>query len=56
MINELLANAQEELKAYLLSHESDIACEVNDFGDLVNVFIEVLGRKPNLINDPLKGK
>ena len=46
MINELLANAQEELKAYLLSHESDIAHGICDYGDLVNVFITILGRDP----------
>ena len=46
MINELLADTQAELKSFLLAHESDIACEVNDFGDLVNVFIGVLGREP----------
>ena len=48
MINELLADAQDELKAYLLNHESDIAYGINDYGDLVNVFIGVLGREPEL--------
>lgn len=34
-----------QLREYLTFHEEDIACEINDFGDLADLFVEVLGRK-----------
>ncbi len=39
----------ELLKKYLLSHESDIAHEINDFGDLYDAFRLVVGRKPDAL-------
>ena len=40
------AQAGKDLKAYLESHESDIAFEINDFGQLFSTFVEVFGRRP----------
>ena len=31
---------------YLLSHESDIHYCVNDFGSLIDVFVDLIGRQP----------
>ena len=33
---------------YLLAHESDIHYGINDFGDLLEVFIEVHKREPTI--------
>jgi hypothetical protein len=35
-----------QLIEYLTSHESDIAYDINDFGDLKEVFIFYIGRPP----------
>ena len=34
------------LNHYLLTHESDIAYGINDFGELKDLFVEVCGRLP----------
>ncbi len=34
----------DALKAFLLSHEDDIAYEINDFGRLAKVFEHLFGR------------
>ena len=47
-------NAMEALEDYLLRHESDIATGVNDFGDLEQVFMGCMGRKPQWINPRVK--
>lgn len=38
----------DAMKHYLLMHESDIAHEINDFGDLRLIFIGLLNRKPEI--------
>lgn len=38
------------LAAYLEAHESDIANEINDFGDLKELFVIVFGEEPT--NEP----
>jgi len=35
------------LERYLLSHESDIANGINDFGELNEIFIEIMERLPS---------
>ena len=35
----------QDLITWLLRHESDIAHEINDFGELQTIFIAVIGRK-----------
>ena len=37
----------KELREYLLSHESDIAQRMNDFGELESVFVGFLGWMPD---------
>lgn len=34
-----------DLKNYLEAHEDDIGCGINDFGDLKNLFNEIVGRE-----------
>jgi hypothetical protein len=34
----------DTLSQYLNQHEDDIACGINDFGDLKGLFIEMFGR------------
>lgn len=41
---EQLEQADEELTDYLERHEDDIAIDINDFGDLRNVFKLCIGR------------
>ena len=36
----------DKLVEYLVSHESDIAHGINDFGGLRKLFVEVMGRVP----------
>lgn len=43
---EITDDNMEDLIFWLKSHESDIAFEVNDFGDLRHVFFDVAGRYP----------
>ena len=38
---------KETLDGYLLDHESDIAWEVNDFGELKDWFVSVFSRQPS---------
>ena len=38
--------SSEQIIEYFKAHESDIAHEVNDFGDLRVSFIQLLGREP----------
>lgn len=33
---------------YLNSHEQDIAVNINDYGELFNLFVQVLGREPGV--------
>jgi hypothetical protein len=35
-----------QTRLWLLRHESDIAWGVNDYGDLVALFVDVIGRQP----------
>lgn len=35
----------QDLIAWLLNHESDIAHEINDFGELQTIFKALIGRK-----------
>lgn len=37
---------ENDLEAYLKSHEFDIAIGENDFDELYDVFVKVIGRKP----------
>jgi hypothetical protein len=41
-----LEDLKEAISTYLQMHEDDIACEMNDFGDLRLLFIGVFGRIP----------
>ena len=34
-----------EIAAYILSHESDIAYGINDFAELRNAFVKLIGRE-----------
>ncbi len=43
---EILDDNIFDLKYWLIKHESDIAYEVNDFGDLKWIFHNVVGRYP----------
>lgn len=36
----------DTLSLYLASHEDDIAWEINDFGELKGLFIEMFNRSP----------
>ena len=36
----------DQLKEYLLDHEDDIRLSIDDFGDLLPIFLAVIGRKP----------
>ena len=45
-MEELLKTSLYDLKAYLKDHEQDILENVNDFGDLRDVFWDVIGRYP----------
>jgi len=38
--------AAEPLYKYLLSHEQDIANQMNDYGDLLSVFVYIFYRQP----------
>ena len=40
----------KDFTAYLLRHEDDIAFEVNDYGDLKEVFEACIGRLPEKTN------
>ncbi len=42
-VAELMA---ETLINYMSAHETDIALEVDDYGDLLPIFIALIGRKP----------
>ena len=46
--------AMDDLKDYIISHEDDIAIGINDFGDLQQVFIGVIGRQSVWINPRTK--
>ena len=37
---------KKELKQFLADHEEDIAMDINDFGDLENIFVDIFGREP----------
>jgi len=45
-MTEQQAQAGKDLKGYLAAHESDIAFEINDFGQLFTIFVEIFGRRP----------
>lgn len=45
-IIDVLAAIDCCLSPYLLAHEDDIFLDINDFGDLTEVFELVIGRKP----------
>ena len=45
-IIDVLAAIDCCLSPYLLVHEEDIFLDINDFGDLAEVFELVIGRKP----------
>ena len=42
----LLNDYTVEMYEYLLSHENDIATEINDFGKLRQTFIDIFNREP----------
>jgi len=46
MANKITKGDFNQLWAFLVAHECDIALGVNDFGELRKVFITVVGRKP----------
>ena len=35
-----------QLEFWLLRHESDIAWGINDYGDLIFLFVKIIGRQP----------
>jgi hypothetical protein len=45
----------QDLIIWLCNHEQDIADDINDFGDLQQVFMEAVGRVPGqeLPEDPI---
>lgn len=43
---DLSVETAEILIEYLQAHEQDIATGMNDFGDLIPVFFEFIGRQP----------
>lgn len=43
---ELTRSEWASLKAYLADHESDIAFDINDYGELESIFAAVFGRYP----------
>ena len=49
--------SRDILEEWLLSHEEDIALEINDFGELLAVFEELIGRKPKerVFHDAMQG-
>lgn len=44
--NQKVSKAVSDLIGYLHTHESDIANEINDFGDLKLIFIKLFNREP----------
>jgi hypothetical protein len=44
-IREVPYDYEDDLIFYLENHESDIANEINDFGDLSDVFRHLIGRE-----------
>ena len=38
--------ATRELAQFLSHHESDIALDINDYGDLFGIFVEIFSRRP----------
>ena len=40
------SEATDDLMHYLISHESDIALDINDFGELRAIFTELLDHEP----------
>jgi len=44
------SNAIEDLTNYLLSHEDDIAYDIEDYGKLNDVFDACIGRLPGKTN------
>ena len=51
MFSKHISNeATDRLMAYLLSHEVDIAWEYEDFGELREIFVELLDREPKKEN------
>lgn len=38
----------DDLKEYLKRHESDIQNNINDFGELYTLFVELFGYEPGL--------
>ncbi|MCZ6897670.1 MAG: hypothetical protein O7D95_03025 [Betaproteobacteria bacterium] len=45
-MNEIMDSSLNDLKEWLLSRETDIAYEIEDFGELRDVFWDVIGRYP----------
>jgi len=43
---ELITAIDRSLSPYLRAHEDDIFLDINDFGDLAEVFELMFGRKP----------
>tara|TARA_R110002096_G_scaffold315227_2_gene509436 strand:- start:769 stop:942 length:174 start_codon:yes stop_codon:yes gene_type:complete len=44
---ETTRHMKKTLESWLLDHESDIAWEVNDFGEIREWFVEVFDRQPS---------
>ena len=51
---EQSSNAIEDLTNYLLSHEDDIAYDIEDYGELKDVFDACIGRLPEKSNETIK--
>jgi hypothetical protein len=47
----MCTSSEEALDGYLLYHESDIANEINDFGDLRGIFYDIFNRFPSEFAD-----
>jgi hypothetical protein len=46
-----LKMTDKKMQEYLKSHESDIAYEINDFGDLKDIFMMVFDREPEKVEN-----
>jgi len=40
-------HTEQELRAWLISHEIDIALGIEDYGELRNLFVAVMNRLPS---------
>ena len=47
--------ADIQFRMWLLRHEEDIALDMDDYGDLVNEFVSVIGRQPLKEPELVKG-